>query len=194
MFCLATAFLLPSLCYKMHTLKKLLPERGSALQLATFFFFSFLLHLSGNGPSNDGFCRAGLKTAPCVLVHQPLCKSSGDVVARYGLGEAGRVTAAGVVWTRGCEDQPGAQMAYFTSPSRSPLPRWEDQAAFLWEEGPLQQHQSSLWLCKTAVKEESLTLSPGAFAPSHCLFSPRQRSQPGDFFPAAAAWKLPDHD
>lgn len=95
LFCLATAFLLPSLCYKMHTLKKLLPERGSALQLATFFFF--LLHLSGNGPSNDGFYRAEVKTAPCVLVHQPLCKSFGDVAARYGLGEAGRVTAAGVV-------------------------------------------------------------------------------------------------
>lgn len=79
-------------------------------------------------------------------------------------------------------------MAYITSPPHTPLLHWEEQPAFSWEEGPLQQQQSSLQLCDTAVKEESPTLSPDAFAPSHHLLSPRQRKpQSGAASPAAVA-------
>lgn len=63
--------------------------------------------------------------------------------------------AAGVVWTRGQEDRPGAQMAYFASPLHSPLLLQEEQPTFWWEESPLQQHQSSLQLLQTSAKEEN---------------------------------------
>lgn len=111
------------------------------------------------------------------------------------MAETCRLMAASVTWTRGGKDRPGAQMAYFTSRLHSPLLHQEEQPAFRWEEIPLQQHQSSLQLHHTAVKEESLTLSPGAFALPHCLLSPGQSNhQPGASFPAAAAQELPDHD
>lgn len=136
----------------------------------------------------------GEKTSLCRK-RQPLCKSHGDVGDLYGVGETCRVMAAIVIWTRGCKDRPGAQMAYFASPPHSPLLHQEEQPAFWWEESPLQQHQSSLRLHHTAVKEESPTLSPGAFALSHCPPSPGQSNhQPGAAFPAAAARELPDHD
>lgn len=122
LFFLATAFLLPSLCYKIRTLKKLLPEGCSALQLVAFAL--------GNGPSSDGLTEMG-KIPPCVPKGEPLSKSHGDVWDRYGMGEACRVMAASVIWTRCCKDRPGAQMAYFTFPLHSPLPASRGAACVL---------------------------------------------------------------
>lgn len=75
------SFYLPSLT------KLLLPERCSAWHLV-----AFSLHLGGNGPSNDGFCRAGAKTPPCILELQPLCTSCQGVRECYRVCEAVRVT------------------------------------------------------------------------------------------------------
>lgn len=75
------SFYLPSLT------KLLLPERRSAWHLV-----AFSLHLGGNGPSNDGFCRAGAKTPPCILELQPLCTSCQGVRECYRVCEAVRVT------------------------------------------------------------------------------------------------------
>lgn len=71
-FLLATALLLLPFRYKIWTLKKLFSERASALQLA-----ALSLHLLRNGPCNDGFYRAGMKTLHCILEHQLLFESWG---------------------------------------------------------------------------------------------------------------------
>lgn len=134
LFFLVTVFLLPSLCYKIAA-----PRKRFRVASSGFFFTPI-----GNGPSNDGFCRAGAKTPSCILELQPLCTSHEGVRECYGVCEAGRVTVASAAWTRGCEDCRGAQMACFISPSHSPLLHWEEQSTFLWEGSSLQEHQSSL--------------------------------------------------
>lgn len=80
--------------------------------------------------------------------------------------------AAGVVWTRGHEDGPGAQVAYFVFPLDSLLLLQEEQPTFWWEESPPQQHQSSLQILQTSAKEEKQTKT--AFPIFHCLIFPRQ--------------------
>lgn len=59
----------------MHP-EKAAPRKRFCVELA-----AFSLHLSGNGLSNDGFYRAGPQMPPCVIEHQALCKSCGDVGA-----------------------------------------------------------------------------------------------------------------
>lgn len=67
----------------------------------------------GNGPSNDDVCRAGGSVPRSTIV--PLHNSHGDAGDCCALGEPCRVMAASVIWTRGCKDQLGAQIDYFTS-------------------------------------------------------------------------------
>lgn len=90
-------FILPfysSLYYKIAAPRKVF------CMVSSGFFFTPV----GSRPSEDGFCRAGVSTPPCILELQPLCMSCEGVEEFYGVSEAVRVMAASAAWTRGCKD------------------------------------------------------------------------------------------